>query len=47
MLSELEEGTATKLEDLAIICSNCHRVIHLIKPMPSVEGFRKMLEKAS
>ena len=43
MLSELEEGAATKLGDLAILCSNCHRVIHLIKPMPSVEVFRKIL----
>lgn len=27
----------TRLEDLAVLCSNCHRVIHRVDPMPSVE----------
>ena len=27
-LSELEPATLTKLEDLALLCSNCHRMIH-------------------
>ena len=31
---------ATRLEDLAILCSNCHRMIHHTDPMQSVEGFR-------
>ena len=42
-LSELEEGTETRLEDLAILCSNCHRVIHLVRPMPTVEAFAGLL----
>ena len=29
-----------RLDDLAIVCSNCHRMIHRTKPMMSVEGFR-------
>jgi predicted HNH restriction endonuclease len=30
----------TKLKDLAIICSNCHRMIHKTKPMMTIEQFR-------
>ncbi len=32
---------ATKLEDLAILCANCHSVIHRIDPMPDVPTFSK------
>jgi 5-methylcytosine-specific restriction protein A len=45
-LADLREGEETKLHDLAILCSNCHRVIHLIKPMPQVEQFRAMLKRS-
>ncbi|WP_370543518.1 HNH endonuclease [Herbaspirillum sp. Sphag64] len=24
----LKEGDTTKLEDLALLCANCHRVVH-------------------
>ena len=34
----------TKLEDLAIICSNCHRIIHKTKPMMTIEQFRRFLK---
>ncbi len=45
-ISEYQGGENTRLEDLAILCSNCHRTIHLTKPMLSVEEFRKkLLEK--
>lgn len=36
-LTTAEASTVTKLEDLAVLCSNCHRVVHRIEPMPSVE----------
>ena len=42
-LYQMKDGAVTRLEDLAIICSNCHRVIHLINPMPTVEALRAML----
>jgi len=32
----------TTLADLAIVCSNCHRMIHRTDPMKSIEDFRKM-----
>lgn len=34
----------TKLSDLAVVCSNCHRILHRSKPMLSLESLRKILE---
>ena len=39
-LSSLDEETETKLEDLAILCSNCHRMIHRTKPMNGINEFK-------
>lgn len=38
---DLQTETETKLEDLAILCSNCHRMIHKTKPIMSVTDFKK------
>ena len=37
LVSEMKEGDKTKVEDIAMLCSNCHRMIHK-KPIISVEG---------
>jgi 5-methylcytosine-specific restriction enzyme A len=29
------------IDDFAVLCANCHRAIHLVSPMPSVEEFRE------
>jgi|ERR1039458_7586167 predicted HNH restriction endonuclease len=44
-LAKLESATLIKVEDLAILCANCHRVIHLrCKPEPySLQEVREML----
>lgn len=34
----------TYLKDLAILCANCHRVLHQTKPLPSVEQFAKTIQ---
>ena len=31
-LSEMTEATITRVEDLVMLCSNCHSIIHLRKP---------------
>ncbi len=42
-LAELRANQKTKLSDLCILCSNCHRMIHRTKPMVSLEEFKKIL----
>lgn len=36
--------TTTRLNDLALVCANCHRVIHRRAPWPSVEKLRDEFE---
>jgi hypothetical protein len=40
-LSKRGREKATDLADLSVICSNCHRAIHLISPLPTLDVFRK------
>jgi 5-methylcytosine-specific restriction protein A len=35
--------TRTELKDLAVVCSNCHRVIHRTEPMPSISAMSRCL----
>lgn len=44
-LDRFEAGEYPSLEDYAILCPNCHRVIHRIDPMPAVEDFKAMLPR--
>lgn len=44
-LSKADGKINTELKDLAIICSNCHRIIHRSDPMPSVEKLSKSLRR--
>jgi 5-methylcytosine-specific restriction protein A len=46
-LAELAEGQKLKLSDLAILCANCHRMIHRSAhrgPMLSVEQLRELVD---
>jgi 5-methylcytosine-specific restriction protein A len=31
------------IRDFTVLCSNCHRMIHRVKPTPTLEEFKKML----
>jgi len=42
-LSEVADETETRLADLAMLCANCHRMIHRSEPMPTVEAFKTIL----
>ena len=42
-LAELVEEVRTRLEDLAIVCANCHRMLHRSQPMMSVEQLRSLV----
>ena len=42
-LSELEAGEKTKISDLSLVCSNCHRMIHRQQPWLSVDDLRRLV----
>lgn len=44
-LSSLNNPVETKLSDLAVLCSNCHRMIHRSDPMISVIELSKLLKR--
>lgn len=44
-LSLRDENKETKLSDLAIVCSNCHRMLHRKRPWLKVEALKEIYEK--
>lgn len=44
-LSSSSEPVTTTLDDLAVLCSNCHRVIHRSTPMLSVAELSKVVSR--
>lgn len=46
-ISEYEVGQTTTLADLALVCSNCHRVLHRARPWMTLGELRSRLTKAS
>lgn len=46
-LSQSDHEVETKIEDLAIICSNCHRIIHRKNPMLSLEKLQNIIKKSN
>lgn len=44
-LSELKGSRLTTLEDLVIVCSNCHRMLHRLTPAMSIEFLREIVNK--
>jgi 5-methylcytosine-specific restriction endonuclease McrA len=45
-LALLDGKRVTTLADLAIACSNCHRILHRHKPMPSIIELRERIDRA-
>lgn len=41
-LSDLTQATTTKLSDLAIVCANCHRMLHRIRPWKNIEQLQNI-----
>jgi len=44
-VSEIGLGEVTRLTDLILLCSNCHRMIHRQKPWLSVQGLQEILTR--
>lgn len=42
-VSNYKKGQKTKLQDLALVCSNCHRIIHRKRPWLTVEELKVRL----
>jgi len=42
-VSEMEEGDVTRVEDLALVCANCHRMLHRARPWRSIEELQKRM----
>lgn len=43
-VSELSEGHKTKVEDIALVCSNCHRMLHRKRPWLTKEQLKRLLK---
>lgn len=39
-LSDTKSGQKTKLEDLALLCANCHKIVHRYKPWISLDELK-------
>jgi len=42
-ISELTEETETKIEDIVLVCSNCHRMLHRRRPWINANQLRSIL----
>jgi 5-methylcytosine-specific restriction enzyme A len=42
-LSEFSKSTKTSLNDLALVCSNCHRMLHRKIDFLTIDGLRELL----
>lgn len=44
-LSEIEGEYQAKVEDLALVCSNCHRMLHRKRPWTKIDTLKELLEQ--
>ncbi len=45
-ISEIRIGEKTKLEDLSLVCSNCHRMIHRKKPWLTIVQLKDLVSSS-
>jgi 5-methylcytosine-specific restriction protein A len=44
-VSELEDNGKTKIQDLALVCANCHKMLHRKRPWLSIEQLKQLLQR--
>lgn len=44
-IEELQPDSEVRIEDMAMLCANCHRVVHSRKPCFTVEELQELLEQ--
>lgn len=42
-VSDMAPGQKTRLEDIALVCSNCHRMLHRSRPWLEMDQLRKLV----
>lgn len=42
-VSEMNENEETKVEDIALVCANCHRMLHRKRPWLSINELKQLL----
>lgn len=42
-ISEMGENEETKVEDIALVCANCHRILHRKRPWLSINELKELL----
>lgn len=43
-ISKLQENQETKIEDISLVCSNCHKMIHRRKPWLTIEELKELIK---
>lgn len=46
-LSEIDVQRETKISDLALVCANCHRMLHRKKTLLSIQDLKKIINSNS
>ncbi|MFP9128863.1 HNH endonuclease [Niallia sp. BSM11] len=46
-VSEYKEGQITRVEDIAIVCSNCHRMLHRRRPWLTKEKLQELIREVN
>ena len=44
-LADIDVQKETKISDLALVCANCHRMLHRKKPMVAVQELKNIIKK--
>ncbi|HHQ8912124.1 TPA: HNH endonuclease [Bacillus cereus] len=44
-ISQLEEGSVTRVEDIVLVCANCHRMLHRKRPWLNKEEIQRLINK--
>lgn len=42
-ISEMAENEETKVEDIVLVCSNCHRMLHRKRPWLTINELKELL----
>lgn len=43
-ISDMDENASSRIEDIRMVCSNCHKMLHLRRPWLHVDELKKVLQ---